>query len=102
MNIFVLCLFKRYVCVNGALCSEKAHLNLSHFPLTEQSALSDSSDESVFVQAPKRHPLLSSKYTKVKPALLISMILENDTKHTPEQFKAKKAPPREGISHLLS
>ncbi|KAA0714502.1 Centrosomal protein of 120 kDa [Triplophysa tibetana] len=47
-------------------------------------------------QAPKRHPFLSSKYTKVKPALLISMILENDTKHTPEQFKAKKAPPREG------
>lgn len=47
-------------------------------------------------QAPKWHPLLSSKYTKVKPALLISMILENDTKHTPEQFKAKKAPPREG------
>ncbi|XP_057211725.1 centrosomal protein of 120 kDa [Triplophysa rosa] len=47
-------------------------------------------------QAPKWHPLLSSKYTKVKPALLISMILENDTKHTPEQFKAKQAPPREG------
>lgn len=29
------------------------------------------------------------------------MILESDTKHTPEQFKAKKAPPREGTSHLL-
>uniref|UniRef100_UPI000D50334E Centrosomal protein 120 n=1 Tax=Danio rerio TaxID=7955 RepID=UPI000D50334E len=29
-------------------------------------------------QAPKWHPLLSSKYTKLKPALLIGMILEND------------------------
>lgn len=47
-------------------------------------------------QAPKWHPLLSSKYTKVKPALLIGVILENDIKLTPEQFKAKKAPPREG------
>nr|XP_055024732.1 centrosomal protein of 120 kDa [Misgurnus anguillicaudatus] len=46
-------------------------------------------------QAPKWHPLLSSKYTKVKPALLIGVILENDIKQTPEQFKAKKAPPRE-------
>lgn len=60
-----------------------------------------SSDESVFVQAPKWHPLLSSKYTKVKPALLIGVILENDTKHTPEQFKAKKAPPREGTSQTI-
>uniref|UniRef100_A0A671KH09 Centrosomal protein 120 n=1 Tax=Sinocyclocheilus anshuiensis TaxID=1608454 RepID=A0A671KH09_9TELE len=45
-------------------------------------------------QAPKWHSLLSSKYTKLKPALLISVILENDTKPTAEQFKAKKAPLR--------
>uniref|UniRef100_A0A673IJA7 Centrosomal protein of 120 kDa-like n=1 Tax=Sinocyclocheilus rhinocerous TaxID=307959 RepID=A0A673IJA7_9TELE len=52
-------------------------------------------------QAPKWHPLLSSKYTKLKPALLISMILENDTKPTAEQFKAKKAPPRPGSPALV-
>ncbi|XP_050974099.1 centrosomal protein of 120 kDa [Labeo rohita] len=52
-------------------------------------------------QAPKWHPLLSSKYTKQKPALLISMILENDTKPAAEQFKAKKAPPRPGSPALV-
>ncbi|ROL53709.1 Centrosomal protein of 120 kDa [Anabarilius grahami] len=52
-------------------------------------------------QAPKWHPLLSSKYTKLKPALLISMILENDSKHTAEPFKAKKAPPRAGSPALV-
>uniref|UniRef100_A0A8C2KQJ0 Centrosomal protein of 120 kDa n=1 Tax=Cyprinus carpio TaxID=7962 RepID=A0A8C2KQJ0_CYPCA len=52
-------------------------------------------------QAPKWHPLLSSKYTKLKPALLISMILENDTKPSAEQFKAKKAPPRPGSPALV-
>ncbi|XP_043103827.1 centrosomal protein of 120 kDa isoform X2 [Puntigrus tetrazona] len=52
-------------------------------------------------QAPKWHSLLSSKYTKLKPALLISMILENDTKSTAEQFRAKKAPPRPGSPTLV-
>lgn len=52
-------------------------------------------------QAPKWHPLLSSKYTKLKPALLIGMILENDNKQTAETFKAKKAPPRPGSPALL-
>ncbi|XP_062854380.1 centrosomal protein of 120 kDa isoform X2 [Trichomycterus rosablanca] len=50
-------------------------------------------------QPPKWYPLLSSKYTKLKPALLLSMVLENDTKQQPdqpEQFKAKKAPARPG------
>ncbi|KAK7145416.1 hypothetical protein R3I93_013214 [Phoxinus phoxinus] len=47
-------------------------------------------------QAPKWHPLLSSKYTKLKPALLISVSLESDTKLTAEPFKAKQAPPRAG------
>ncbi|KAK2899236.1 hypothetical protein Q8A67_010654 [Cirrhinus molitorella] len=52
-------------------------------------------------QAPKWHPLLSSKYTKLKPALLISVILENDNKPADEQFKAKKAPPRPGSPTLV-
>ncbi|CAM4719851.1 unnamed protein product [Leuciscus chuanchicus] len=52
-------------------------------------------------QAPKWHPLLSSKYTKLKPALLIGVILENDTKPTAETFKAKKAPPRAGSPALV-
>ncbi|XP_076859626.1 centrosomal protein of 120 kDa [Brachyhypopomus gauderio] len=47
-------------------------------------------------QPPKWYPLLSSKYTKRKPALLLSMVLESDTKEPPDQFKAKKAPPRPG------
>ncbi|KAF4110425.1 centrosomal protein of 120 kDa [Onychostoma macrolepis] len=52
-------------------------------------------------QDPKWHSLLSSKYTKLKPALLISLILESDTKPTAEQFKAKKAPPRPGSPALV-
>ncbi|XP_036383260.1 centrosomal protein of 120 kDa [Megalops cyprinoides] len=52
-------------------------------------------------QPPKWYPLLSSKYTKLKPAILINMVLENDTKQSPDQFKAKEAPPRQG-SPLLS
>uniref|UniRef100_A0A673ZL44 Centrosomal protein of 120 kDa n=1 Tax=Salmo trutta TaxID=8032 RepID=A0A673ZL44_SALTR len=50
-------------------------------------------------QAPKWYPLLSSKYTKLKPAILLAIVLENDTKQTElsiERFKAKKAPPRQG------
>ncbi|TDH13182.1 hypothetical protein EPR50_G00055510 [Perca flavescens] len=58
-------------------------------------------------QEPRWYPLLSSKYTKQKPALLLSMALENDTKPSepsPDRFKAKKAPPRQGspaVSDLL-
>ncbi|KAM7018354.1 centrosomal protein of 120 kDa [Tautogolabrus adspersus] len=50
-------------------------------------------------QEPRWYQLLSSKYTKQKPALLLSMLLENDTKPSepsPDRFKAKKAPPRQG------
>ncbi|KAF4072204.1 hypothetical protein AMELA_G00260510 [Ameiurus melas] len=47
-------------------------------------------------QPPKWYSLLSSKYTKLKPSLLLSLALENDTKQAPDQFKAKKAPPRPG------
>ncbi|KAE8291779.1 Centrosomal protein of 120 kDa [Larimichthys crocea] len=50
-------------------------------------------------QEPRWYPLLSSKYTKQRPALLLSMVLENDTKSSepsPDRFKAKKAPPRKG------
>ncbi|KAL6458779.1 hypothetical protein MHYP_G00322510 [Metynnis hypsauchen] len=53
-------------------------------------------------QPPKWYPLLSSKYTKLKPALLLSMVLENDTKQPPDQFKAKKAPPRPGSPVLAN
>uniref|UniRef100_A0A3Q4HCA8 Centrosomal protein 120 n=1 Tax=Neolamprologus brichardi TaxID=32507 RepID=A0A3Q4HCA8_NEOBR len=50
-------------------------------------------------QEPRWYPLLSSKYTKQKPSLLLSMVLENDNKPSepsPDRFKAKKAPPRQG------
>ncbi|KAM9360239.1 centrosomal protein of 120 kDa [Symphorus nematophorus] len=50
-------------------------------------------------QEPRWYPLLSSKYTKQRPALLLSMVLENDSKPSepsPDRFKAKKAPPRQG------
>ncbi|KAK3540585.1 hypothetical protein QTP70_034343 [Hemibagrus guttatus] len=47
-------------------------------------------------QPPKWYSLLSSKYTKLKPSLLLSLVLENDTKQATDQFKAKKAPPRPG------
>uniref|UniRef100_A0A3B4BSN4 Centrosomal protein of 120 kDa n=1 Tax=Pygocentrus nattereri TaxID=42514 RepID=A0A3B4BSN4_PYGNA len=53
-------------------------------------------------QPPKWYPLLSSKYTKLKPALLLSMVLENDTKQLPDPFKAKKAPPRPGSPVLAN
>ncbi|MEQ2191614.1 hypothetical protein XENOCAPTIV_000060 [Xenoophorus captivus] len=49
-------------------------------------------------QEPRWYQLLSSRYTKQKPALLVATILENDSKATepsPEKFKAKKAPPRQ-------
>ncbi|XP_074527425.1 centrosomal protein of 120 kDa [Halichoeres trimaculatus] len=58
-------------------------------------------------QEPRWFPLLSSKYTKQRPALLLSMHLENDTKpseSSPERFRAKKAPPRQGspsVTELL-
>uniref|UniRef100_A0A3P8VQ03 Centrosomal protein 120 n=1 Tax=Cynoglossus semilaevis TaxID=244447 RepID=A0A3P8VQ03_CYNSE len=50
-------------------------------------------------QEPRWFPLLSSKYTKQKPALLVGVSLENDSKATepsPDRFKARKAPPRQG------
>lgn len=50
-------------------------------------------------QEPRWHQLLSSKYTKQKPALLVGLVLENDSKAaeaSPERFRAKKAPPRQG------
>ncbi|KAK7933345.1 hypothetical protein WMY93_004241 [Mugilogobius chulae] len=48
-------------------------------------------------QEPRWCPLLSSKYTKLKPALLLSLQLETDSKPapaSPERFRAQKAPPR--------
>ncbi|XP_024909675.1 centrosomal protein of 120 kDa-like, partial [Cynoglossus semilaevis] len=48
---------------------------------------------------PRWCPLLSSKYTKQKPALLVGVSLENDSKATepsPDRFKARKAPPQQG------
>ncbi|KAM9858660.1 centrosomal protein of 120 kDa [Aulostomus maculatus] len=50
-------------------------------------------------QEPRWYPLLSSKYTKPRPALLLGTVLESDNKTTapsPDRFKAKKAPPRQG------
>uniref|UniRef100_A0A8C5H4F7 Centrosomal protein of 120 kDa-like n=1 Tax=Gouania willdenowi TaxID=441366 RepID=A0A8C5H4F7_GOUWI len=50
-------------------------------------------------QEPRWYPLLNSKYNKQKPALLLSLVLENDTKPrkpSPDPFKATKAPPRQG------
>ncbi|XP_060737257.1 centrosomal protein of 120 kDa isoform X1 [Tachysurus vachellii] len=47
-------------------------------------------------QPPKWYSLLSSKYTKLKPSLLLSLVVENDNKQATDQFKAKKAPPRPG------
>ncbi|KAF0022582.1 hypothetical protein F2P81_025208 [Scophthalmus maximus] len=58
-------------------------------------------------QEPRWFPLLSSKYTKLKPALLLAAALENDTKFSepsPDRFKARKAPPRQGspaVTELL-
>lgn len=50
-------------------------------------------------QEPRWYPLLSSKYTKQRPALLVTVVLENDSKSTlpsPDRFKVKKALPRQG------
>ncbi|XP_069379308.1 centrosomal protein of 120 kDa isoform X2 [Paralichthys olivaceus] len=50
-------------------------------------------------QEPRWYPLLSSKYTKQRPALLLAALLENDAKSSepsPDRFKARKAPPRQG------
>ncbi|KAM7391037.1 hypothetical protein PAMP_021754 [Pampus punctatissimus] len=58
-------------------------------------------------QESRWYPLLSSKYTKQRPALLIGVVLENDVKPSepsPDKFKAKKAPPRQGspaVTELL-
>lgn len=46
--------------------------------------------------APKWYPLLSSKYTKFKPEIQITIALETDTKALVDGFKAKEAPPRDG------
>ncbi|XP_029366024.1 centrosomal protein of 120 kDa isoform X2 [Echeneis naucrates] len=59
-------------------------------------------------QEPRWFPLLSSKYTKQRPALLLNLLLENDTKTaepSPDRFKARKAPPRQGsptVTELLT
>ncbi|XP_072288993.1 centrosomal protein of 120 kDa [Eucyclogobius newberryi] len=48
-------------------------------------------------QEPRWFSLLSSKYTKLKPELLLSLQLESDSKPappSPDKFRAKKAPPR--------
>uniref|UniRef100_A0A3P9Q0K5 C2 domain-containing protein n=1 Tax=Poecilia reticulata TaxID=8081 RepID=A0A3P9Q0K5_POERE len=50
-------------------------------------------------QDPRWHPLLSSKYTKQKAALLVGTLLENDAKAaaaSPDKIRAKKAAPRQG------
>eukprot|EP00066_Takifugu_rubripes_P024411 XP_011613677.1 PREDICTED: centrosomal protein of 120 kDa isoform X2 [Takifugu rubripes] len=55
-------------------------------------------------QDPRWCPLLSSKYNKLRPALLLSMVLENDNKPSepsPDRFKARKAPPRQGSPAVL-
>ncbi|XP_054629515.1 centrosomal protein of 120 kDa isoform X4 [Dunckerocampus dactyliophorus] len=47
-------------------------------------------------QEPRWYPLLSSKYTKKKPSLLLSMVLENDGGSSPlTSPKPKKDPPRQ-------
>ncbi|XP_068165776.1 centrosomal protein of 120 kDa isoform X2 [Antennarius striatus] len=50
-------------------------------------------------QEPRWYPLLSSKYTKQKPSLLVSIVLEPSVT-SPERFKAKKAPPRQVTDFL--
>ncbi|XP_069562020.1 centrosomal protein of 120 kDa [Brachyistius frenatus] len=55
-------------------------------------------------QEPRWYPLLSSKYTKQRPALLLNVVLESDSKSaelSPDRFKAKKAPPLQGQLPLL-
>ncbi|XP_047237996.1 centrosomal protein of 120 kDa isoform X1 [Girardinichthys multiradiatus] len=54
-------------------------------------------------QEPRWYQLLSSRYTKQKPALLVATILEIDSKAaepSPEKFKAKKALPRQGSASV--
>uniref|UniRef100_A0A667WP00 Centrosomal protein 120 n=1 Tax=Myripristis murdjan TaxID=586833 RepID=A0A667WP00_9TELE len=54
-------------------------------------------------QEPRWYPLLSSKYTKQRPALLLGLVLESDSKPSepsPDRFRAKKAPPRQGSPAL--
>ncbi|XP_063151353.1 centrosomal protein of 120 kDa [Candoia aspera] len=46
-------------------------------------------------QPPKWYPLLSNRYTKFKPELQLSLMLETDTKASVDGFKAREAPPRE-------
>nr|XP_020646317.1 centrosomal protein of 120 kDa [Pogona vitticeps] len=46
-------------------------------------------------QPPKWYPLLSNRYTKFKPELQLSVMLEADTKASVDGFKAKEAPPRD-------
>uniref|UniRef100_A0A8C5U7Q7 Centrosomal protein of 120 kDa n=1 Tax=Malurus cyaneus samueli TaxID=2593467 RepID=A0A8C5U7Q7_9PASS len=52
-------------------------------------------------QAPKWYALLSNKYPKFKPEILVGVSLEADSKALVDDFKAKEAPPREGKGHLL-
>ncbi|XP_007573239.1 centrosomal protein of 120 kDa [Poecilia formosa] len=50
-------------------------------------------------QDPRWYPLLSSKYTKQKAALLVGTLLENDSKAaaaSSDKIRAKKAAPRQG------
>uniref|UniRef100_A0A8C5B851 Uncharacterized protein n=1 Tax=Gadus morhua TaxID=8049 RepID=A0A8C5B851_GADMO len=54
-------------------------------------------------QEPRWYPLLSSRFSQRRPALLLSVLLENDTKTphaSPDRFRAKKAPPRPGQLHV--
>ena len=54
-------------------------------------------------QKPRWYPLLSSRFSQRRPALLLSILLENDTKTplaSPDRFRAKKAPPRPGQLHV--
>nr|XP_039270701.1 centrosomal protein of 120 kDa-like isoform X1 [Styela clava] len=47
-------------------------------------------------QAPKWYNLLSSKYSRLKPAIKIGMALEDDQPTQDNTFKARDAPPRPG------
>uniref|UniRef100_A0ABM5FSZ3 Centrosomal protein of 120 kDa isoform X1 n=1 Tax=Pogona vitticeps TaxID=103695 RepID=A0ABM5FSZ3_9SAUR len=51
-------------------------------------------------QPPKWYPLLSNRYTKFKPELQLSVMLEADTKASVDGFKAKEAPPRDVTAYL--
>ena len=45
-------------------------------------------------KAAKWHNLLNSKYSRLKPGIKISMVLEDDNHPSQEAFKASEAPPR--------